>query len=143
MSKRSFLPISTLCGLSALSLLRAAAPAPALAQGSAAMSAAAPAPATGSAPAAPAAAGAGAEKKPPEEKVSTTRHAITLDGRKVAYTATAGNVVLKDEDGTPKASVFFIAYLRDPESGQPADPGARPVTFSFNGGPGAASLWVH
>ena len=144
MSKRSFLPMLTLGALSAWSLLRAAAPAPALAQGSAAMPAAAaaaatPAPGPAGVPAVP----AGAEKKPPEDKLSTTRHAITLDGKRIAYTATAGNVVLKDEDGTPKASVFFIAYLRDPEPGQAADPGARPVTFSFNGGPGAASLWVH
>ncbi len=83
------------------------------------------------------------EKKPPEEKVSTTRHAITLDGQRVAYTATAGNVVLKDDDGTAKASVFYIAYTRDGEPGRAPDPGSRPVTFSFNGGPGAASLWVH
>jgi carboxypeptidase C (cathepsin A) len=88
-------------------------------------------------------AAAGAEKKPPEEKVSTTRHSITLDGQKIAYTATAGNVVLKDDDGTAKASVFYIAYTRDGEPGRPIDPAARPVTFSFNGGPGAASLWVH
>jgi carboxypeptidase C (cathepsin A) len=83
------------------------------------------------------------EKKPPEEKVSTTRHTLTLDGRKIAYTATAGNAVLKDDDGTAKASVFYIAYTRDPEPRQPPDPANRPVTFSFNGGPGAASLWVH
>jgi len=133
MSKRC-LPILTLClcGLSAPGLLPGAAVALAHA------SADASAPATGKPAAAPA-----AEKKPPEEKVSTTRHAITLDGQRIAYTATAGNVVLKDEDGTPKASVFFIAYIRDPEAGHPADPGARPVTFGFNGGPGSASVLVH
>jgi carboxypeptidase C (cathepsin A) len=80
-----------------------------------------------------------AEKKPPEEKVSTTRHTITLEGRKIPYTATAGNVLLRDDDGNPKASLFYIAYTRD---GVP-DPSGRPVTFCFNGGPGAASLWVH
>ena len=80
------------------------------------------------------------EKKPPEEKLSTTRHTLTLDGQKIAYTATAGNVVLKDDDGTAKASVFFIAYARDPEPGRSQDPGSRPVTFSFNGGPGAARI---
>ncbi len=90
-----------------------------------------------------AAAAAAPEKKPPEEKLSTTRHTVTLDGQKVAYTATAGTVVLKDDDGTPKASVFSIAYVRDAEPGHPQDPTNRAVTFSFNGGPGAASLWVH
>ncbi|MFL6199287.1 MAG: S10 family peptidase [Thermoanaerobaculia bacterium] len=79
------------------------------------------------------------DKKPPEERISTTRHTITLDGQKVAYTATAGNLVLKDDEGKAKASVFFVAYTRDGIK----DPAERPVTFSFNGGPGAASLWVH
>jgi carboxypeptidase C (cathepsin A) len=79
------------------------------------------------------------DKKPPEEKISTTRHTITLDGQKIPYTATAGNLVLKDDEGKPKASVFFVAYTRDGVK----EPGERPVTFSFNGGPGAASLWVH
>ena len=42
-----------------------------------------------------------AEKKPvPEEKSSRTQHSITLDGQKIPYTATAGTIVLKDEDGT-------------------------------------------
>jgi carboxypeptidase C (cathepsin A) len=79
------------------------------------------------------------DKKPPEDKISTTRHTITLDGQKIPYTATAGNLVLKDDEGKPKASVFFVAYTRDGVK----DPAERPVTFSFNGGPGAASLWVH
>ncbi|HET9225561.1 MAG TPA: peptidase S10 [Thermoanaerobaculia bacterium] len=79
------------------------------------------------------------DKKPPEEKISTTRHTATIDGQKIAYTATAGNLVLKDDEGKAKASVFFVAYTRDGAK----DPAERPVTFSFNGGPGAASLWVH
>lgn len=79
------------------------------------------------------------DKKPPEEKISTTRHTTTIDGQKIPYTATAGNLILKDDEGKPKASVFFVAYTRDGVK----DPAERPVTFSFNGGPGAASLWVH
>ena len=80
------------------------------------------------------------EKKPaPEEKSSTTRHTLTLDGQKIPYTATAGTLVLKDDEGKAKASVFYIAYTREGVK----DPAERPVTFSFNGGPGAASLWVH
>jgi carboxypeptidase C (cathepsin A) len=81
------------------------------------------------------------EKKPPvmpEEKSSQTKHSITLDGKKIDYTATAGNYLMKDEDGTLKASIFFVAYTRDGSK----DPGDRPVTFSFNGGPGAAAVWV-
>src|SRR6185436_18312440 len=79
------------------------------------------------------------DKKAPEEKVSVTHHTITLDGQKIPYTATAGNMVLEDKDGDPKASVFYIAYTKEGIK----DPAERPVTFSFNGGPGAASLWVH
>jgi carboxypeptidase C (cathepsin A) len=82
----------------------------------------------------------GQDKKPvPEEKSSRTQHSITLDGQKIPYTATAGTTLLKDEDGTVKATVFSIAYTRDGVK----DPATRPVTFSFNGGPGAASVWVH
>lgn len=80
-----------------------------------------------------------AEKKAPEEKLSTTRHTATIGGRQIAYTATAGNLVLKQEDGTPKASIFFIAYSRDGVT----DVSRRPLTFSFNGGPGSSSVWLH
>lgn len=79
------------------------------------------------------------DKKVPVDRISTTRHTITLDGQKIPYTATAGNLVLKDDEGKAKASVFFVAYVKDGVK----DPAGRPVTFSFNGGPGAASLWVH
>jgi carboxypeptidase C (cathepsin A) len=80
------------------------------------------------------------DKKPaPQEKSSRTQHSITLDGQRIPYTATAGTILLKDEEGTPKATVFSIAYTRDGVK----DPGSRPVTFSFNGGPGSASVWVH
>jgi carboxypeptidase C (cathepsin A) len=80
-----------------------------------------------------------AEKRPPEERSSRTHHTLTLDGQKIAYTATAGTLIVKDDDGTPKASVFYVAYVKDGVR----DPGDRPITFCFNGGPGAASLWVH
>ena len=73
------------------------------------------------------------------ERQSVTRHSITLGGRELRYTATAGTVILKEEDGTPKASVFYIAYTLDGVK----DPAQRPLTFSFNGGPGSSSVWLH
>lgn len=82
---------------------------------------------------------AGEEKVIPEEQISTTHHTLAIGGRELAYTATAGNYLLKEEDGTPKASIFFVAYTLDGVD----DPARRPVTFSFNGGPGAAAVWVH
>lgn len=84
--------------------------------------------------------GGQAEKKPaPEEKVATTKHVLEVRGKKISYTATAGNYVLKSEEGDAKATVFFVAYTLDGVD----DLGERPITFSFNGGPGAASVWVH
>jgi carboxypeptidase C (cathepsin A) len=79
------------------------------------------------------------DRKAPEEKTSVTHHTITLDGQRIPYTAIAGTMVLQDKDGKPKASVFYIAYTKEGVK----SPGERPVTFSFNGGPGSASLWVH
>lgn len=76
---------------------------------------------------------------PLEEQIQTTRHRMTVGGEAIAYTATAGNYVMKAEDGTPKASMFFVSYTRDGQD----DPTQRPVMFSFNGGPGAAAVWVH
>lgn len=79
------------------------------------------------------------DKDEPVEKVSKTRHTLLLAGKPLPYTATAGNAVLRDYDGKAKASIFYVSYVRDGVK----DPAERPVTFCFNGGPGAASLWVH
>lgn len=75
----------------------------------------------------------------PQEKLSTTQHTVVIDGQEVAYTATAGTLVLKEERGEPKATIFFVAYIRD----EVEDPAQRPITFAFNGGPGSSSVWLH
>jgi carboxypeptidase C (cathepsin A) len=80
-----------------------------------------------------------AEPPPPKEELVVTDHTITVAGQELAYTATAGTLVLKDDAGKPKASIFFIAYTKKGE----ADLGNRPLTFSFNGGPGSSSVWLH
>src|SRR4029077_10114512 len=81
------------------------------------------------------------EKKPPtpEEKIVQTKHSLRIGGQEIKYTATAGTILLKLEDGTPKASIFYIAYTKD----DVGDVSQRPLTFSFNGGPGSASVWLH
>jgi len=81
------------------------------------------------------------EKKPPapEEKIVQTKHSLKIEGQEIKYTATAGTILLKLEDGTPKASIFYVAYTKDNVS----DGSQRPLTFSFNGGPGSASVWLH
>jgi carboxypeptidase C (cathepsin A) len=76
---------------------------------------------------------------PPEEKSSVTHHSIRIDGQEIQYTATAATYVLKSDDGSPKASMFFVAYTKD----DVADLARRPVAFIYNGGPGSASCFTH
>ena len=67
-----------------------------------------------------------------------THHQITVDGKPLKYTATAGRLPIKRGDGRIEAEMFFVAYTLD---GQDAE--KRPLTFAFNGGPGSASIWLH
>ena len=96
------------------------------------------------------------KKKPdPTDQVSVTRHKVRVGRRELAYTVTCGSLVLreeaekegKSEGEKPRAKVFFIAYTLDPGSptagAGSADKARRPVTFSFNGGPGSSSVWLH
>jgi carboxypeptidase C (cathepsin A) len=78
------------------------------------------------------------DRKPPEEKVSQTKHTIRIGGKDVKYTATAGTMLLKKEDGTATASFFYVAYIKD----DVPDATKRPLTFAFNGGPGSSSVWL-
>jgi carboxypeptidase C (cathepsin A) len=67
-----------------------------------------------------------------------THHQITVDGKVLKYTATAGRLPIKRGDGKIEAEMFYVAYTLD---GQ--DAAKRPLTFAFNGGPGSASIWLH
>jgi carboxypeptidase C (cathepsin A) len=86
----------------------------------------------GSTPATPAT--AEQHKLPPD---STTRQTLELPGRTLAFSATAGSIRLFDDKGEPQADIAYTAYQLDG-----ADRSSRPVTFVFNGGPGAASAWL-
>lgn len=77
------------------------------------------------------------ERPIPEERAETTVHSTTLGGVKLAYTATAGTLLLKDDRGAAQASVFYVAYCAD------TDEPERPITFCFNGGPGSSAVWLH
>ena len=105
------------------------------------------------------------EAKPEEDPpLSITAHSVTVDGKLIKYHATAGYLVIKEEEGKPmvpgapagaedksadapkhkdglkpKAKIFFVAYTLDDVT----DPSKRPVTYLFNGGPGSASIWLH
>jgi len=103
--------------------------------------------------------------------LSVTSHSVTLGGKTLKYHATAGYIVLKEEEGKPlvkppsskpgseskaeskteseanktkdglkaKAKIFFVGYTLD----DAGEPGTRPLTFAFNGGPGSSSVWLH
>jgi carboxypeptidase C (cathepsin A) len=79
--------------------------------------------------------------QPAEEKPVVTEHTLTLEGQPLKYKATTGTITLKDDQQKPRAKMFFIAYDKDaPADSDRAD---RPITFVFNGGPGAAAIWLH
>ena len=67
-----------------------------------------------------------------------TQHSILLRGAKFEYTATTGQLPLKNDDGETEGRIFFVAYTKP---GTPV--GTRPITFAYNGGPGSSSIWLH
>src|SRR3954468_4520307 len=75
---------------------------------------------------------------PAEEKVSQTSHTVRLDGRDIKYTATAGTLPIRGDEGKVQARMFFVAYTKDGD-----DAKTRPLSFLYNGGPGAATIWLH
>ena len=85
--------------------------------------------------------------KEPEDNVVQSHHNVVIDGKEINYTVTAGKLVLTEEEEEDekskgekaKASIFFVAYTRD----EVEESNKRPITFSFNGGPGSSSVWLH
>jgi len=66
-----------------------------------------------------------------------THHTVTVGGTPLPYTAEAGTIPLPGADGKTAADVFYVAYTREPKTAK------RPITFVFNGGPGAAAAYLH
>jgi carboxypeptidase C (cathepsin A) len=75
----------------------------------------------------------------PEPKWSSTDHSLRIDGQPIEYTATAGWLILKDDEGDPNARFGYTAYTRK----DVVDKRRRPLMFAFNGGPGSSSIWLH
>jgi carboxypeptidase C (cathepsin A) len=69
---------------------------------------------------------------------AVSEHSITVNGEKISYTATAGTLDLFAQSGERTAAIFYTAYVRNDERTE-----RRPLTFAFNGGPGAASAYLH
>ena len=84
--------------------------------------------------------GAKAEEAIPKEAAVLSRGTVEVGGRAIDYSASAGTLLIRDDDGKPQASVFYVAYTADSGRNSSA---TRPVTFLYNGGPGSASLWLH
>jgi carboxypeptidase C (cathepsin A) len=78
-------------------------------------------------------------KDAPEEKPVVTQHTLRIGGKSLSYSVTAGLIPLKNEAGETEAEIFFMAYVAD----RPGGPDKRPLMFSFNGGPGSSSVWLH
>jgi carboxypeptidase C (cathepsin A) len=74
----------------------------------------------------------------PDLAESITRHSFRVGGAEAAFTATAAALSLADEKGEKHADIFYVAYTRDDAARE-----TRPITFIFNGGPGASSAWLH
>jgi carboxypeptidase C (cathepsin A) len=79
-------------------------------------------------------AAAEAHRLPPD---ATTKQTLALSGRTLNFTATAGSIRVFDDKGDPQADIAYTSYQLDG-----ADRAIRPVTFLFNGGPGASSAWL-
>ncbi len=77
------------------------------------------------------------EALPADKSVPQT---ITVNGKTIHYTATVGKIELKAKDGKTTGEVMYTAYTVDAAKGQPTN---RPVTFAFNGGPGASSAYLN
>jgi carboxypeptidase C (cathepsin A) len=74
------------------------------------------------------------------EKLSVTEHELKIGDSILKYKATAGYMTVKDENGKEKANFFFVAYEKILNA---AERNERPITYVFNGGPGAAAVWLH
>lgn len=79
------------------------------------------------------------KKETPKPESSVTQHSVRIDGETVNYTATAGWLIMRNNDDQPIARFGYTAYTRNGVD----DLKRRPVTFAFNGGPGSSSIWLH
>jgi carboxypeptidase C (cathepsin A) len=73
-----------------------------------------------------------------QEDAQPVRRSIPLNGHTLAYTVTPGHLTIRNDEGEPIASMFYVAYTAPSANGRP-----RPLTFLFNGGPGSSSMWLH
>ncbi len=68
-----------------------------------------------------------------------TKGSVTINGKVINYTAVTGYMQLKTDEGKLRANIFYTAYTKD----DGGDLTKRPITYTFNGGPGSSSVWLH
>jgi carboxypeptidase C (cathepsin A) len=73
------------------------------------------------------------------DKATIVEDTVTINGEEIRYAVTTGTQPVWSQDGVPIASMFYTFYER---KDLPED-AVRPLVFSFNGGPGSASVWMH
>jgi len=78
-------------------------------------------------------------ERQPSNQSSVTHHHFSAGGKNFDYTATAGTLVIRDDDDRPIANIGYVAYFRDVHG----TVGSRPILFAFNGGPGYSSIFLH
>ena len=86
------------------------------------------------------------DDKPKEEKPKEHAGQVTLGGAEVKYLAQTGTIPVLKDDGAAKADVFYVYYAATDADGKrlaAKDASTRPITFCFNGGPGASAVWLH
>ncbi len=74
----------------------------------------------------------------PQAKSWVTEQSVRIDGKTIKYTATAGTMLMKNDQAEPVALFGYTAYVAQADK-----PANRPIMFAYNGGPGSASLWLH
>ena len=79
------------------------------------------------------------KKEIPKEETVETQHSVKIGGVEIPYKATVGTQHLNDDQGNPKAYIFYVAYTKQGVE----NARGRPITFCFNGGPGSSSVWLH
>lgn len=81
-----------------------------------------------------------------EVKPKETKGIVHIEGKEINYIAQTGMLPILKDDGTPKASVFYVYYAVANQRSQRLAknaPATRPVMFCFNGGPGSSAVWLH
>lgn len=86
------------------------------------------------------------EEKKDDDKPKERTGAAVIAGAEVKYATLTGQLPIFKEDGSPRASVFYIYYAAVDKEGKrlaATNPGGRPIMYCFNGGPGSAAVWLH